>query len=401
KIQASYYDELLYDTLIDNYNTTLSRPIENENDAIDVVFSLNLHQIMIVDEVNEIMSVRVWLTYKWKDYKLKWDPKKFNGIKQVNLDADLIWTPDILLYNSADEEIETKYETKVIVGSDGSIFWSPIAIVKFGCLIDINMYPFDQQKCHLIYGSWTYDDSKLNLNIKKSKFGISNYVQDGEWILNGDFPVKTFHFISYICFIDVTILLSLSLYSIILINYIPPTSISICILLKYFMLLITISGTSLISSIYLDNTFNRTTKLREMDRMHIRVFQFLTYIFKIKRTINNTSKTKEYNLMKTDRMFENRVKFINPNEKLNKKDSFLPIISVLARLCKEIRQIVLKDNFKEDPIVDIGKFEEYNDWQVYSILLHKLVYMLVSVAIISANVSIILIIPLYVSFIRK
>uniref|UniRef100_A0A915ABI5 Neurotransmitter-gated ion-channel ligand-binding domain-containing protein n=1 Tax=Parascaris univalens TaxID=6257 RepID=A0A915ABI5_PARUN len=37
----------------------------------------------------------------WKDYKLKWDPEEYGGIKDVRFPggADQIWRPDILLYN--------------------------------------------------------------------------------------------------------------------------------------------------------------------------------------------------------------------------------------------------------------------------------------------------------------
>lgn len=35
----------------------------------------------------------------WVDYKLRWNPEKYGGIKVIRLPHDSIWLPDILLYN--------------------------------------------------------------------------------------------------------------------------------------------------------------------------------------------------------------------------------------------------------------------------------------------------------------
>lgn len=36
---------------------------------------------------------------QWYDYKLTWDPEKWNNIKKLHIPSDQIWIPDILLYN--------------------------------------------------------------------------------------------------------------------------------------------------------------------------------------------------------------------------------------------------------------------------------------------------------------
>lgn len=38
-------------------------------------------------------------TQEWIDYKLKWDPSEYGGIEDINLPAEQIWLPDIVLYN--------------------------------------------------------------------------------------------------------------------------------------------------------------------------------------------------------------------------------------------------------------------------------------------------------------
>ena len=35
----------------------------------------------------------------WNDCHLKWDPEDFNGTNSLVLPIDMIWKPDITLYN--------------------------------------------------------------------------------------------------------------------------------------------------------------------------------------------------------------------------------------------------------------------------------------------------------------
>lgn len=36
---------------------------------------------------------------EWNDYRLRWDPDKYEGIKKLRIPSKLIWLPDIVLYN--------------------------------------------------------------------------------------------------------------------------------------------------------------------------------------------------------------------------------------------------------------------------------------------------------------
>ena len=36
---------------------------------------------------------------EWTDEKLVWDPAEYGGLKMLRLPCDLIWLPDIVLYN--------------------------------------------------------------------------------------------------------------------------------------------------------------------------------------------------------------------------------------------------------------------------------------------------------------
>ena len=37
---------------------------------------------------------------KWHDEYLRWDPEEYHGVHTVRLDSNLLWKPDVMLYNS-------------------------------------------------------------------------------------------------------------------------------------------------------------------------------------------------------------------------------------------------------------------------------------------------------------
>ncbi|CAG2166031.1 unnamed protein product [Oppiella nova] len=65
-------------------------------------------------------------------------------------------------------------------------------IFKSTCKIDITWFPFDDQKCDMKFGSWTYDGFALDLRLSSEDGGdISTYIANGEWVLMGQFTHYT------------------------------------------------------------------------------------------------------------------------------------------------------------------------------------------------------------------
>uniref|UniRef100_A0A914DIY6 Neurotransmitter-gated ion-channel ligand-binding domain-containing protein n=1 Tax=Acrobeloides nanus TaxID=290746 RepID=A0A914DIY6_9BILA len=77
----------------------------------------------------------------------------------------MIWVPDIVLYNNADSNYNITISTKATLHHDGEVHWEPPAIFKSMCQIDVQWFPFDEQTCHLKFGSWTYSENLLNLEM--------------------------------------------------------------------------------------------------------------------------------------------------------------------------------------------------------------------------------------------
>lgn len=86
---------------------------------------------------------------------------------------------------SADEDIDSKFATNIIVYSTGRVTWIPLGLFISACAIDIKWFPFDDQKCKMKFGSWTYDGTKINLTENSDSIDLSTYQMSGEWDLLG------------------------------------------------------------------------------------------------------------------------------------------------------------------------------------------------------------------------
>lgn len=84
---------------------------------------------------------------------------------------------------SADEDIDSKFPTNIVVYSNGTVNWVPLGLFISSCAINIKWFPFDDQFCDMKFGSWTYDGSKINLTTKDDKIETYGYQSSGEWDL--------------------------------------------------------------------------------------------------------------------------------------------------------------------------------------------------------------------------
>lgn len=70
----------------------------------------------------------------------------------------------LLFFFSADEGFDGTYPTNVVVRNNGSCLYVPPGIFKSTCKIDITWFPFDDQRCEMKFGSWTYDGFQVGWN---------------------------------------------------------------------------------------------------------------------------------------------------------------------------------------------------------------------------------------------
>uniref|UniRef100_A0A0N5BKK8 Neur_chan_LBD domain-containing protein n=1 Tax=Strongyloides papillosus TaxID=174720 RepID=A0A0N5BKK8_STREA len=201
-VDSSTGESDLYRDLLANY-TSLVRPVKSNGEKLKVSMKVFLQQIVNLDEKNQVIEINAWLKYKWEDYRLKWNPAKYEGITSIRLPSteNLIWTPDILLYNSADKSFDSTFKSNLVVYYDGEINWIPPGIFRASCVIKIHWYPFDYQSCFLKFGSWTYHGYALDLQIdsepgEEPGMDLSTYIPSSEWVLESAPAVRSEVFFS-------------------------------------------------------------------------------------------------------------------------------------------------------------------------------------------------------------
>nr|CAD7442247.1 unnamed protein product [Timema bartmani] len=143
---------------------------------------------------DQILTTNVWLEHEWQDHKFRWDPSEYGGVTELYVPSEHIWLPDIVLYNNADGEYVVTTMTKAVLHYTGRVVWTPPAIFKSSCEIDVRYFPFDQQTCFMKFGSWTYDGDQIDLKHINQKFGdnkvefgidLREYYPSVEWDILG------------------------------------------------------------------------------------------------------------------------------------------------------------------------------------------------------------------------
>ena len=162
--------------------------IPKKKDPIYLNLSLAIRAFNNIDQIDGSITMNIWLRYFWIDPYIRWNPEKWGNITSITLDtnpdaSNFIWTPDIFLYNTAEKPMEELYYTKANIYNDGRIFWSRPGLIKSTCTFDMTYFPYDQQKCCLKFGSWSYDSNEIYLGEVNSPIDITNYQRHDEWDL--------------------------------------------------------------------------------------------------------------------------------------------------------------------------------------------------------------------------
>ncbi|XP_064471220.1 acetylcholine receptor subunit alpha-like [Ornithodoros turicata] len=318
----------LYDDLISRYNK-LVRPVVNDTDALTVRIKLKLSQLIEVNLKNQIMTTNLWVEQYWYDYKLTWDPREYGGVDMLHVPSDHIWRPDIVLYNNADGNFEVTLSTKAQLSYEGRIQWKPPAIYKSSCEIDVEYFPFDEQTCLMKFGSWTYDGFKVDLrhmdevaNQSLVEIGIdlTEFYLSVEWdilqvpavrhekyytcceqpyiditfnismrrktlfyTVNLIIPCMGISFLTVLVFylpsdsgekvaLSISILLSLTVFFLLLAEIIPPASLVVPLLGKYLLFTMILVTLSICVTVIVLNVHFRTSSTHRMAPWVKRVF---------------------------------------------------------------------------------------------------------------------------------
>eukprot|EP00071_Canis_lupus_P023904 XP_013975466.1 neuronal acetylcholine receptor subunit alpha-6 isoform X2 [Canis lupus familiaris] len=332
-------EERLFHKLFSHYNQFI-RPVENVSDPVTVHFEVAITQLANVDEVNQIMETNLWLRHIWNDYKLRWNPMEYDGIETLRVPADRIWKPDIVLYNNAVGDFQVEGKTKALLKYDGMIIWTPPAIFKSSCPMDITFFPFDHQNCSLKFGSWTYDKAEIDLLIIGSKVDMNDFWENSEWeivdasgykhdikyncceeiytditysfyirrlpmfyTINLIIPCLFISFLTVLVFylpsdcgekvtLCISVLLSLTVFLLVITETIPSTSLVIPLVGEYLLFTMIFVTLSIAVTVFVLNIHYRTPATHTMPKWVKTVFlQLLPQILMMRRPLDKMRKT--------------------------------------------------------------------------------------------------------------
>lgn len=131
--------------------------------ATNVSINLMLTGIKIEDDNEDVIRLDGYMSMKWSDPRLSWEPSYYDGISQVRLPVDQIWTPDITVYHSPDSQQQLFSPEHVVgaVSSNGDVLWVPkVTMLTYYNKTKTNNGTLYQ--AHAVLGSWVYDANALD-----------------------------------------------------------------------------------------------------------------------------------------------------------------------------------------------------------------------------------------------
>nr|XP_037868604.1 nicotinic acetylcholine receptor subunit alpha 4 isoform X1 [Bombyx mori] len=230
---------------------------------------------------------------------------------------------------TADGNYEVTLMTKATVYYNGLVVWQPPAVYKSSCSIDVEFFPYDVQTCVLKLGSWTYDGFKVDLrhmdeqagsNVVSVGVDLSEFYMSVEWdilevpaVRNEKFytccdepylditfnitmrrktlfytvniiiPCMGISFLTVLTFylpsdsgekvtLSISILISLHVFFLLVVEIIPPTSLVVPLLGKYLIFAMILVSISICVTVVVLNVHFRSPQTHRMAPWVKRVF---------------------------------------------------------------------------------------------------------------------------------
>uniref|UniRef100_A0A674JE83 Cholinergic receptor nicotinic gamma subunit n=1 Tax=Terrapene triunguis TaxID=2587831 RepID=A0A674JE83_9SAUR len=130
------------------------------------------------NEREETLTTNIWIEMKWCDYRLQWDPDKYDNIQILRVPSTEVWLPDIVLENNIDGVFEITLYCNTLLESNGCLLWMPPAIYRTSCAIFVTYFPFDWQNCSMVF-----QGQSPGRTIEWIVIDPEAFTENGEWAI--------------------------------------------------------------------------------------------------------------------------------------------------------------------------------------------------------------------------
>ncbi|XP_035997589.1 5-hydroxytryptamine receptor 3A isoform X1 [Fundulus heteroclitus] len=183
---CSYQDVLDYLNLTaDNSVFKLTRPVLDHTHTTVVKTDIILYAILSVVEKTQTFVPFVWTSVQWKDERISWDPAQFCGITEISVPKDMLWKPDLFIYEMIQKD-DSPPNPYMLVAYDGTVFYDEDMRVISTCKMDVHKFPFDTQECSMSIGSAIHCVKEIRISpfsnsSRATQFSREIMKTQGEW----------------------------------------------------------------------------------------------------------------------------------------------------------------------------------------------------------------------------
>ncbi|XP_058846461.1 5-hydroxytryptamine receptor 3A-like [Acipenser ruthenus] len=161
---------------VDNRLLKFTRPVNDWRRPTVVYMDITLYSILAVIEKSQTFTAYIWVSMIWQNEFISWDPSEFCGISKILVPKELLWIPDISIYEFTDETTfpDLPY---LHIDNNGKVEMLYSRRVVSTCNINVHQFPFDTQNCNLTFGSELQSINEITL----APLSNSSRVTDFSW----------------------------------------------------------------------------------------------------------------------------------------------------------------------------------------------------------------------------
>ncbi|XP_029997193.1 5-hydroxytryptamine receptor 3A-like [Sphaeramia orbicularis] len=147
-----------------------------ENCTQEIDIPLIEYQTLAVDTKNLHLVSSLKVTMVWKDPELQWNTSEYE-YNQVVVPVNTVWTPVIRITNGV--STTTKHSSSdLLVHSNGSLKHSLLIYTEVNCEVNLFNYPFASDACPVAIHTWSSSECGTTMNLDKLKMSDSSH---GDW----------------------------------------------------------------------------------------------------------------------------------------------------------------------------------------------------------------------------